>query len=102
VISVGRFDALPWQQGGHPLEKKKLVEGRSVALLRFEPGFADPSWCERSHVFYVVAGTLDLELDGGEIARMCAGECAVLDRGTRHRARNAGAAPLTLFVVSDL
>ncbi len=95
------FGSMPWEQGAHPREMKKTLLGRGVGLLEFAPGFADPEWCERSHVMYVVEGMLELEFDEG-IATLSAGQCGVLDRGTRHRAKNSGDEPAVIFVVSDI
>lgn len=95
------FGSIPWEQGEHRLEKKKTLRGRGVGLLEFAPGFVDPHWCERSHVMYVVQGTLELEFDEGFVT-LSAGQCGVLDRGTRHRAKNAGDEPVVVFTVSDV
>jgi quercetin dioxygenase-like cupin family protein len=95
------FGSMPWEQGNHRLEKKKSLVGRGVGLLEFAPGFADPKWCERSHVMYVVEGMIDLEFDEG-IVTLSAGQCGVLDRGTRHRAKNTGDEKAIVFVVSDI
>jgi mannose-6-phosphate isomerase-like protein (cupin superfamily) len=96
------FPALDWTQSPtHPLEQKKVIAGRNAALLRFAPGFADPNLCERSHVLYVVAGTLELELPD-RIERIEAGEACWVDRGSAHRARNPGTADAVLFIVSEV
>lgn len=95
------FGEQAWSAGAHPLERKKLVGGeRAVALLEFAPGFEDPNLCERAHVIYVVSGELELALDE-RVERLRAGDGCTIERGTRHRARNASAAPVTLFIVSD-
>lgn len=96
------FAGIDWAQSPtHPLEKKKVVAGRSAALLQFAPGFADPNPCERSHVLYVLSGTLELELDD-RVERIAAGEACWVDRGSRHRARNPGAENAVVFIVSDV
>jgi len=92
------FAAMPWSPGGHPLERKKTA-ARGATLLEFAPGFADPAWCERGHVGYVLAGTLHVELEGGA-ETVAAGEGFALDPGTRHRASNPGAEPVRLFIVT--
>jgi mannose-6-phosphate isomerase-like protein (cupin superfamily) len=95
------FPALPWTQGNHPLERKKVGAGRPVALLEFAPGFADPNWCERSHVIYVCSGALEIELRD-RVERFAAGECCVIDAGTPHRASNPGTEPVTAFIASEI
>jgi mannose-6-phosphate isomerase-like protein (cupin superfamily) len=101
AIALGPFDTLPWERGAHPLERKKLVPGRDVVLLEFAAGFVDPNWCERSHALYVIEGALEFELDHGS-QRVGTGQSLVIDRGTRHRAKNPGARRAVAFVVSDL
>jgi quercetin dioxygenase-like cupin family protein len=100
ACDVIRLDAMDWTPGGHPLERKKGPRG-NVVLLEFAPGFSDPSWCVRSHVIYVVRGTLELELEGG-VERVDAGQAVSLPAGTAHRARNPGQDVAELFVVSDV
>lgn len=96
------FTASGWVQSPtHPLEQKKVVAGRSAALLQFAPGFADPNACPRSHVIYVLEGVLELELDD-RVERIAAGEACWIDRGSSHRARNPGAVNTVVFIVSDV
>jgi quercetin dioxygenase-like cupin family protein len=100
TVTVAPFDSMPWEEGTHELERKKVVAGHSVVLIEFAPGFADPNPCERSHVLYVIQGVLELELDqGATLVR--AGQCAVVEKGTRHRAKNAGRGAAVAFIVSD-
>ena len=96
------FGEIAWAQSPtHHLEQKKVVPGRSAALLRFAPGFDDPHPCERSHVLYVVEGVLELGLEEGT-ARIAAGEACWVDRGSPHRARNPGPEPAVVFIISDI
>ena len=95
------FGSMDWERGNHALEKKKTLLGRGVGLLEFAPGFADPNWCDRSHVLFVVEGMLELEFDEG-MATLSAGQCGVLDKGTRHRAKNPTEEKAIVFVVSDI
>jgi mannose-6-phosphate isomerase-like protein (cupin superfamily) len=95
------FPDLPWTPGNHPLERKKTAPERCALLLELAPGFEDPNVCVRSHILLVLSGVLELELEGGA-QRLCAGECCLIDEGTKHRARNPGAEPVVAFVVSDI
>jgi mannose-6-phosphate isomerase-like protein (cupin superfamily) len=101
AVTLGRFDALAWQPGGHPLERKKAVANRNAVLLEFAPGFSDPFPCQRSHVLYVVEGTLELGLED-EVIAIEAGQCAIVEQGTFHRAANRGSSRTVVFVVSDV
>src|SRR5690242_3879212 len=91
---------MAWTAGGHPLERKKTASDKPVVMLEFAPGFADPNWCERSHVIFVLDGTLEIELEDHS-ERFASGECCFLDQGTRHRARNPAEQPVHAFVLSD-
>ena len=91
------FDALPWQPGNHPLERKKLGLLGGATLLRFEPGFQDPNWCTNGHVAYVLEGMLRLQLRD-TVLDVLAGQGFVLDPGEAHRASNPGFEPVVLFI----
>lgn len=94
------FSTMPWSKGGHPLEHKKTCASRALTLLRFDVAFEDPAWCANGHHIYVVEGALTLELEHGTV-RLERGDACVLDPGTPHRARNPGATPVELFVLSS-
>ena len=89
----------PWTAGGHPLEQKKTASLGRATLLRFAPGFADPSWCIHGHAAYVIEGRLMLDLDEGS-REIEVGEGFVVEAGTRHRAANRGTVPVVLFVAT--
>ena len=96
------FPAMEFTQSPtHPLEQKKVAEGRSAAVLRFAPGFADPNPCRRSHVLYVLSGALELALED-RVERIAEGEACWVDRGSVHHARNPGDEPALVFIVSDV
>ena len=48
------FPALPWTQATIRSNARRSPARRPIALLEFAPGFADPNWCERSHVIFVL------------------------------------------------
>jgi quercetin dioxygenase-like cupin family protein len=98
--SLAALDELEWTPGTHPLESKK-VPANGLVLLRFDPGFSDPNWCERSHVLYVLQGTLRVELDATAV-EICPGQALWLEPGTRHRASVTRAEPVLVLAVSDI
>jgi quercetin dioxygenase-like cupin family protein len=93
------LESLPWSQGAHPLERKKVGGVLNVALLEFAPGFDDRNWCRRGHALYVLSGALTFEVDAG-IVQVAEGESCVIDAGTAHRARNDGHQPVRVFIYS--
>jgi mannose-6-phosphate isomerase-like protein (cupin superfamily) len=95
------FDTMAWVAGGHPLEQKKTHPESGTTLLRFEPGFADPHWCKRSHLLFVLEGSLELEFEAERVT-LTTGQACTIEEGTAHRARNAGDTELVLLAVSDI
>jgi len=95
------FASMPWAAGGHPLEHKKLDPASGAVLLRFAPGFADPNWCTRSHVLYVLEGTLTVEFENTSLT-VDTGQACGIDAGTRHRASNGTQSDVVVLAVSDL
>ena len=93
------FDKLDWQPGNHPLETKKNVG--SVTLLRFEPGFEDPSWCPNGHIIHVITGSLELSIEDHGTITVSAGNACTIDAGTRHQARNVEDHTVEMFIVSS-
>jgi mannose-6-phosphate isomerase-like protein (cupin superfamily) len=94
------WEELPWQQGNHALEHKKISPEKSCTLLMFMPGFSDPNLCSRSHVLHILEGTLSVAL-GAELVRVRAGELLILEANTLHRAANEATEPCVLLAVSD-
>lgn len=97
--SLAAFDEIPWATGAHPLEQKKVGPG-GLALLQFEPGFSDPNWCPRSHVLFVVQGTLHLEFEGDTL-ELGPGQALWIEPGTPHRAAVRGGPAVVVFAASD-
>jgi quercetin dioxygenase-like cupin family protein len=102
-MAFGRidFDTMPWTPGGHPLEQKKVDPASGAVILKFAPGFADPNWCPRSHVLYVLEGTLSVEFEH-ETLTVAAGQACRIDAGTQHRAANTTQQDVVLLAISDL
>jgi quercetin dioxygenase-like cupin family protein len=94
------LDRLEWTPGNHPLEEKKVGAG-GITLLRFAPGFSDPNWCERSHLLFVVEGTLCVDFRERRV-EVSAGQALWLDGGTAHRASVPGAQAAIVLAASDL
>lgn len=101
AFSLIDFANTPWTPGGHPLEQKKVDPGSGAIILKFAPGFADPNWCPRSHLLYVLEGTLTLEFEHETLTVPCGQACRI-DAGTQHRAANTTPQDVVLLAISDL
>jgi quercetin dioxygenase-like cupin family protein len=95
------FASLPFVQGAHPLERKTTGDTRPIGVLEFAPGFADPNWCRRAHVVFVLQGVLTFELEHAR-EHIATGESCVIGADTPHRARNDGSETVLAFVASDV
>ena len=93
------FDAMEWEQGAHPLGRKKRLPGTPVTLLWFEPGFVDPNRCVRGHSGWVVTGTLRMTYDETAVDYP-AGSGFHIEGGTGHRAGNPFQEQVVVFLVT--
>lgn len=78
--------------------KLAAAQGQRIRLFEMGPGFVEPEWCERGHAGYVIRGEYVTDLDG-QTWTMRAGQGFILPPGTRHRSRNMGSLPATVFLV---
>ena len=70
-----------------------------IRMVEYSPGYLADHWCDRGHILFVVAGTLDTELRDGRRFTLTAGmSYQVSDFGdAAHRSSTASGA--TLFIV---
>jgi quercetin dioxygenase-like cupin family protein len=92
-----RFSSLQWEQGGHPLERKKRHPDHPITLLEFAPGFLDPAWCRAGHAGFVLSGSLRMEYEDGA-DDLGAGDGFSISPGTPHRASNPHDVPVQVFI----
>jgi quercetin dioxygenase-like cupin family protein len=68
-----------------------------VRLVEYSPGYRADHWCEKGHILFCLAGTLETELLDGRRFQLTPGmSYQVADRAEPHRSSTAGA---TLFIV---
>lgn len=101
AFSLIDFASTPWTPGGHPLEQKKVDPKGAAVMLKFAPGFADPNWCPRSHILFVLEGTLSVEFETTTLT-VAQGQACRIDAGTQHRATNTTQHDVVLLAISDL
>jgi quercetin dioxygenase-like cupin family protein len=97
-VDFTKLDWEGWASGTGARVKAATEHGQRVRLFEMAPGFVEPQWCERGHAGYVVRGEYVTELDG-QMWTMQTGQGFILPPGTRHRSRNNGSLPATLFIV---
>jgi quercetin dioxygenase-like cupin family protein len=95
------FTTLDWEGWASEVParvKLAIAEGQRVRLIEMGPGFVEPQWCEKGHAGYVVRGEYVTDLDDATWT-MRTGQGFILPPGTRHRSRNTGSLPATVFIV---
>jgi hypothetical protein len=69
-----------------------------VRMVEYSPGYRADHWCEKGHILFCVAGTLETELLDGRRFQLRPGmSYQVADRAEPHRSSTATGA--TLFIV---
>jgi hypothetical protein len=82
------FDAMQWQYGRPGVRFKLYREGaRQLRLVEFDTAEGYEDWCELGHIGFVLAGGLEIEVDG-TVLSFAAGDGLFLPDGpaTAHRA----------------
>ena len=84
---------------GESLSRMATFGDLRVRLVEYQPGYLADHWCDRGHVFYLVKGEIDVELQDGRTFPLKAGESfQVSDHGdAAHRVRTQGGG--TAFIV---
>jgi quercetin dioxygenase-like cupin family protein len=79
------FDVLPWQTPLEGARYKVFQQGnRRLRLVEFSRGFAEPDWCVKGHIGYVLEGEMDLDFDG-QLVRFSRGDGLFIPAGAENR-----------------
>ena len=82
------FNTLPWTEPGFGVRFKAYEHGgQRVRLVEFSHGFAEPDWCRKGHVGYVLDGTFANDYSG-TLERYRKGDVIFIPQGEadRHKA----------------
>ncbi len=96
------FESLPWQSPLPCARYKAFQQGnRRLRLVEFSRGFAEPDWCMKGHVGYVLTGEMAIDF-GGNCVRFAAGDGIFIPAGpeNRHKA-TVLSDTVTLVLVED-
>ena len=96
-----KFDSMPWVEVSDLARQKSVqLADRAIRILELKAGFAEPDWCQRGHVGFVIAGKLRIDIDGQEEV-FSAGDGLLIPEGKKHRALPHDE-NVTLFLVDEL
>lgn len=99
---IVELDAVEWVEEDEGVRARVgRVRGGRWALVEYAPRSERHEWCMDGHVGYILAGTIEYELEGGGMIEVGAGSCFVLPAGQRHRGRNRGREMARLLVIDD-
>ncbi len=97
------FEAIAWETPAPGLRTKTVMRGdKKLRLVEFGAGFVEPEWCTRGHAGLVLAGEMELNVDGS-VVRLRAGDALVVPGGEEHRHRHHATIETTrLFLVEEI
>lgn len=80
-----RFDDLPWQTIDPFARQKTIDKGdRVIRLLEFQPGFEEAEFCTKSHVGFVVSGSMHIQF-ADRIELFGKGDVIYIEAGEKDR-----------------
>jgi quercetin dioxygenase-like cupin family protein len=97
------FDSMAWQAVRAGVRHKVHVEGtRQLRLVEFATSDGFDEWCQQGHVGYVLAGGLELDVNGAVLS-FAAGDGLFLPSGVESQHRAVSITPGTrLLMVEDI
>ena len=79
------FKSMPWEAPAAGVRFKACErDGRRLRLAQFSKEFAEPDWCTRGHIGYILDGRIEVDFDGGVIA-FGPGDGLFIPAGRKHR-----------------
>jgi quercetin dioxygenase-like cupin family protein len=79
------WDCLPWNAPMPGVRFKAFEQdGRKLRLVEFSAGFAEPDWCRKGHIGYVLEGEAELQFSDQTIS-LKAGDGIFIPAGEEHK-----------------
>jgi len=79
------FDSLSWDSPVKGARFKVHKHGeKQLRLVEFSKEFAEPDWCGRGHIGYVLEGRADLDFNG-KVETLHAGDGVFIPAGEQHK-----------------
>jgi quercetin dioxygenase-like cupin family protein len=97
------FESMQWREVRPGVRHKVFQEGaRQIRLVEFASGDADPHWCDRGHIGYVLEGALAIEFNDA-VHSFAAGDGLFIPSGAASAHRGVSITPGTkLLMVEDV
>ena len=79
------LETMPWVTAAPGVRFKLYQQGdRQIRLVEFTGEFAEPDWCRKGHVGYVLEGQLELDI-AGQVAVFGPGDGIFIPTGQQHK-----------------
>jgi len=79
------FKAMPWDAPAVGVRFKAYERGgRKLRLAEFTKEFAEPDWCTKGHIGYVLEGRMEIDFDGNVIV-FGSGDGLFIPAGREHK-----------------
>jgi len=81
------FQTMPWDAPAVGIRFKAYEHnGRRLRLAEFTREFAEPDWCTKGHIGYVLEGQMEIDFDG-EAIMLGPGDGLFIQPGDKHTAK---------------
>ena len=79
------FESMPWESPVVGAKVKAYEQnGRKLRLVEFTREFAEPVWCTKGHIGYILEGQLEINFDG-KIVVFGPGDGLFIPPGEKHK-----------------
>jgi len=98
------FERMEWQQIATGLAQKEVSRAnKRIRLLEFSSGFREEDWCQKSHIGYIIKGSMTVNFNGRpQVFKK--GDSLWIDQGKmhKHKVEMAENEVAVLFLVEDI
>ena len=79
------FESMPWESPAVGAKVKAYEQnGRKLRLVEFTREFAEPVWCTKRHIGYILEGQLEINFEG-KIVVFGPGDGLFIPPGEKHK-----------------
>jgi mannose-6-phosphate isomerase-like protein (cupin superfamily) len=79
------FESMPWESPAAGVKFKGYEQnGRKLRLAEFTREFAEPDWCTKEHIGYILEGQMEIDFDG-KVVVFNSGDGLFIPAGEKHK-----------------